>query len=86
MICGSSRQIEARYSVCHVEKEKSMLSTVDVYRAAHLVLHAYGSDAELAVAHCERMMRQGGRDELLNWFRISRTIAVMREMPSDLVH
>ncbi|MGH7046821.1 MAG: hypothetical protein ACREE2_10610 [Stellaceae bacterium] len=63
-----------------------MLSTADVYRAAHLMLHTYGSDADLAVAHCERMMWQGSSDELLTWFRISRTIAVMRQMPSDLVH
>jgi hypothetical protein len=56
-----------------------MLSDVDIYRAAHLMMHEYGNNAEREAARCaDRMLGRGDREELLNWFRIGRTIAVMR--------
>ena len=64
-----------------------MLSEADIYRAAHLMLHQYGDDAELEAAQCaDRMQRRGDHDELLNWFRIWRTIAAMRQAPAGLPH
>ena len=64
-----------------------MLSDADIYRAAHLMLHHYGDDAELEAARCaDRMQRRGDHDELLNWFRIWQTIAVMRQAPVGLPH
>ena len=64
-----------------------MLSDSDICRAAHLMLHQYGDDAELEAAQCaDRMQRRGDHDELLNWFRIWRTIAAMRQAPTDLPH
>ena len=64
-----------------------MLSDADIYRAAHLMLHQYGDDAELEAALCaDRMLRRDDRDELLNWFRIWRTIAAMRQAPTNLPH
>ena len=55
-----------------------MLSDLDVYRAAHLMLHQYGDDAELEAARCaDRMFGRGDREETLTWFRIWRTIAAM---------
>jgi hypothetical protein len=51
-----------------------MLSDLDVYRAAHLMLHQYGDDAELEAARCaDRMFGRGDREETLTWFRICRT-------------
>jgi hypothetical protein len=64
-----------------------MPSDVDIYRAAHLMLHQYGNNAELEAARCaDQMLGRGDRDELLTWFRIRRTIAVMRQAPSGLPH
>ena len=52
-------------------------------RVAHLIMHSHGDDAELeAATHADRMLRRGHRDELLTWFRIWRTIAVMRQTPT----
>ena len=62
-----------------------MLSDVDIYRAAHLMMHEYGNNAEREAARCaDRMLGRGDREELLNWFRIGRTIAVMRQAPTGL--
>jgi len=62
-----------------------MPSDIDIYRAAHLMIHAHGSDAELeAATRADRMLRRGDREELLTWFRIWRTIAVMRQAPAGL--
>ena len=64
-----------------------MLSDLDIYRAAHLMRHQYGDDAELEAAQCaDRMHRRGDREELLTWFRIWRTIAAMRLAPAGLPH
>jgi hypothetical protein len=68
-------------------QEDAMLSDADIYRAAHLMLHQYGDDAELEAAQCaDRMQRRGDREELLTWFRIWRTIAAMRQAPAGLTH
>ena len=56
-----------------------MLSDLDFYRAAHLMMYEYGHDAELEAARrADQMLARGGRDELLIWFGIWRTIAAMR--------
>jgi hypothetical protein len=50
-------------------------------------MHSHGCDAELEAAiNADRMLRRGNRDELLTWFRIWRTIAVMRQVPAGLPH
>jgi len=65
----------------------AMLSDLDIYRAAHLMLHQYGDDAELEAARCaDRMFGRGDREETLTWFRICRTIAAMRQVPAGLPH
>jgi hypothetical protein len=62
-----------------------MLREVDIYRAAHLMMHSHGDDAELEAArYADRMLRRGNRNEVLTWFRIWRTIAVMRQAPTGL--
>jgi hypothetical protein len=53
-----------------------MISDLDVLRAAHLMMHEFGGDAELEAANCiDRMRRQGDWEALLTWARIQRTIA-----------
>jgi len=62
-----------------------MPSDVDIYRAAHLMIHEHGGDAELeAATRANWMLQRGDRNELLTWFRIWRTIAVMRQAPTSL--
>ena len=62
-----------------------MPSDIDIYRAAHLMMHEYGNNAEREAARCaDRILGHGDRDELLTWFRIWRTIAVMRQAPTGL--
>jgi len=68
-------------------QENKMLSDLDIYRAAHLMLHQYGDNAELEAAQCfDRMLRRDDCDEVLTWFRIWRSIAAMRLAPTDLSH
>ena len=55
-----------------------MISDRDILRAAHLMMHEYGGDAELEAAHhVDRMRGRGDWDTLLTWARIQRTIAVL---------
>ena len=65
-----------------------MLSDVDIYRTAHLMMHEYGNNAEREAAKwADRILGRGDRGgELLTWFRIWRTIAVMRQAPTGLPH
>ena len=55
-----------------------MISDLDILRAAHLMMHEFGGDAELEAANCiDRVRRQGDWDALLTWARIRRTIAML---------
>jgi hypothetical protein len=55
-----------------------MISDLDILRAAHLMMHEFGGDAELEAANCiDRMRRQGDWAALLTWARIQRTIALL---------
>jgi hypothetical protein len=68
-------------------QENAMPSDLDIYRAAHLMLHQYGDNAELEAAQCfDQMLSRTDCDEVLTWFRIWRTIAVMRQVPAGLPH
>ena len=70
---------------CDNPLEGVMLSDLDILLTAHLMMHEHGGDAELeAVIQADRMLRRGNRDELLTWFRIWRTIAVMRQVSTGL--
>ena len=55
-----------------------MISDLDILRAAHLMMHEFGGDAELEAANCiDRMRWQGDWEALLTWARIQRTIALL---------
>jgi hypothetical protein len=60
-----------------------MLSDEDIYRVAHFMMQAHGCDAELeAATRADRMLQRGDRNQVLIWFRIWRTTALMRQSPS----
>jgi hypothetical protein len=72
---------------CLTPQGNKMLSNVDIYRTAHLMMHEYGNNAEREAAKwADRMLERGDRGELLTWFRISQKIAVMRQAPTGLPH
>jgi hypothetical protein len=55
-----------------------MISDLDILRAAHLMMHEYGGDAELEAAnYADRMRVHGDCETVLTWERIQRTIAVL---------
>ena len=62
-----------------------MLSQPDIHRAAHVMLHELGNNAELAAAqYANQMLWYGNSTAALNWFQICRTIAVLRQTPATL--
>jgi len=62
-----------------------MISDLDIFRVAHLLLHEYGRDAQLEAASCADLMRgRGDWEALLTWARIQRTIAVLDLAPTSL--
>lgn len=62
-----------------------MISDLDILRAAHLMMHEYGGDAELEAAnYADRMRVQGDCETVLTWTRIQRTIAVLDRTRSGL--
>ena len=64
-----------------------MLSDEEIYRIAHFMMHEHGCDAELeAVTRAYRMLHRGDRNQVLIWFRIWWTIALMRQSPSGGAH
>ena len=73
------------FASCFDSSGKRDALGVDIYCAAHLMMHQYGNNAELEAARCaDQMLERGDRDELFTWFRIRRTIAVMRQAPAGL--
>ena len=55
-----------------------MISDLDILRAADLMMHEFGGDAELEAANCiDRMRGRADWDALLIWARIQRTIAML---------
>ena len=62
-----------------------MLTKLDIFRMAHLMLHEYGSEAEDEAAKFANLMRGCGNwDALLTWTSIRQTIAVMDQAPTSL--
>jgi hypothetical protein len=64
-----------------------MLSDADILRSAHLMIDAYGGDAELEAAkYAGLMLGCDDRGGLAFWAKIWRMIAEMRQAPTDLPH
>jgi len=64
-----------------------MISDVDILRAAQLMMHRYGGDAELEAAKYADLMRGcGDQDGLVVWAKIWRMIVAMHPTPTGLPH
>jgi hypothetical protein len=64
-----------------------MISDLDIWRVAHLMMHEYGGDAEREAESCADLMRRHGDWEaLLTWARVKQTIAVLGLAPAGLPH
>jgi hypothetical protein len=60
-----------------------VIPDIDVWRAANLLIHLHGDDAELAAAQrADLMLDRGHRDEQLVWMRIMRTITALQTLPT----
>jgi hypothetical protein len=56
-----------------------MISDLDIWRAANLVMKRYGADAELVAAQrADLMLDRGDRDGPLVWIRIMRAIVELQ--------
>jgi hypothetical protein len=56
-----------------------MVSNLDIWRAANLLIREHGADAELQAARLQDLMLDRGDDEgRLVWARILRAIEAMR--------
>jgi hypothetical protein len=67
--------------------DHTLLSDKDIYCVAHFMMYEHLCDAELeAATHARRMLQRGDSQQLLTWFRIWRTITLMRQTPSALPH
>ena len=53
-------------SITRFDISRKQDADVDIYRAAHLMMHEYGNNAEREAARCaDRMLGRGDREELL---------------------
>jgi hypothetical protein len=65
----------------------AMISDLDIWRAAGLLIRKHGADAELEAAkHADLMLDRGDRDGQLVWLRIRRTIVELQTAPVGKPH
>jgi hypothetical protein len=64
-----------------------LISDLDIYRAANLMIRQHGDDAELRAAQrTDLMLERGDRDGQLVWQRIMRAIGELNAAPSGPLH
>jgi hypothetical protein len=64
-----------------------MISDLDIWRAANLLIRKHGGDAELEAAQrADLMLERGDRDGQLVWFRIRRAIVELQAPPCGKPH
>ena len=60
-----------------------MISDLDIWRAANLLIRKHGDDAELEAAkRADLMLERGDRDGQSVWSRIRRAIEALQAPPS----
>ena len=63
----------------------AMVSDLDIWRAANLLIRKHGADAELEAAKCaDSMLDRCDDDGRLLWSRIRRAIEALQVTPGDL--
>ena len=64
-----------------------MISDLDVWRAANLLIRQHGGNAELEAARrADLMLDRGDRDGELLWLRIKRAITALQAPRQGAVH
>jgi hypothetical protein len=64
-----------------------MISDLDIWRAANLLIQQHGADAELAAARrADLMLERGDLEGQTVWKRISRAIAELQAPPTGPAH
>jgi len=64
-----------------------MISDLDIWRAANLLIRQHGPDAELEAAkRADLMLERGNLDGLSLWKRIRRAIVELQAPPSGPPH
>jgi hypothetical protein len=61
----------------------TMISELDIWRAANLLIRRHGADADIEAARrADLMLERGDRDGQLVWMRIRRAIAQLQAPPA----
>jgi len=64
-----------------------MTSELDIYRAANLLIHLHGPNAELEAVQLTMLMHARGNHERLHlWMQIRRAIEKLKAQPSGTLH
>jgi len=64
-----------------------LVSDLDIYRAANLLILQHGENAEIfAAQRADEMLDRGERDGQLVWLRIRRAIAELQAVASGPAH
>jgi hypothetical protein len=64
-----------------------MITDLDIYRAANLLIDRYGHDALTEAARrVDRMLADGDSEGRIVWRRIKRAIEALQAAPSGPVH
>jgi len=64
-----------------------MISDLDIWRAANLLIRQHGDDAELAAARrADLMLERGDLEGQTLWKRISRAIVELQAPPTGPAH
>ena len=64
-----------------------MISEIDIYRAANLLIERHGVDAVIEAARLiDRMLDHGDREGQLVWQRIKRAIEALQALPGGPAH
>jgi hypothetical protein len=64
-----------------------MISDLDIYRAANMLIERHGDDAPIEAAwRADLMLKRGDRHGQLVWLRIKRAIEAMQALPSGVMH
>jgi hypothetical protein len=64
-----------------------MISDLDIWRAANLLVKQHGADAEIVAARrAGELMEREDWDDRVVWLRIRRAVAELQAQPSGPVH
>lgn len=65
----------------------AVISDLDIYRAANLLIERHGADALIEAArHIDQMLDRGDLDGRTVWLRIKRAICALQTQPGGAVH